>query len=262
MIALNFSGKEKAKSAYDQKWERFERKFYVTPEKMAFARSLLSQLCLKDAKYPHGIVNSLYFDTTDLDMYQKSDDGSYERDKIRIRWYDKPDFNQQETPVYLELKSKKGYASRKYRRRILTPAERLCKMQAGNTIIDFNDMAMTLSEFGYFSDEPLLPVILISYERFRFVEIMTGMRLSLDFKIRSTLTIHGTENSRPDLMLEGGIIEIKGPSMSIPVSLRSLNFLDTDWSRFSKYASCIESQVESPGSVGLLRPSGRTEFYI
>ena len=262
MIALDFSKTDKAKSAHDQKWERFERKFYVTPEKMAFARSLLSQLCLKDDKYPHGIINSLYFDTPDLDLYQKSDDGSYKRDKIRIRWYDKPDPDQQEVPVYLELKSKKGYASKKYRRRALAPVERLCKMQAGNAIIDFNVMSLTLSEFGYFSEEPLLPVILISYERYRFVEIMTGTRLSLDFKIRSTLVIPGAENSRPDLMLEGGIIEIKGPSMSIPASLRSLNFLDTDWSRFSKYASCIESQIERPGSVGLLRPSGRTEFYV
>ncbi len=263
MISKIFSKTQKAKSDHDQKWERFERKFYITPEKTIFARSLLSQLCLCDRLYPHGVIHSLYFDTPDLDMYQNSDDGGYERDKIRIRWYDSPDAGQREVPVYLELKSKRGYASRKHRRKFLVPAERLKKMQAGNTIIDFNIMLLALSEFGYFSDPGapgLLPVILISYERFRFVEIMTGTRLSFDFKIRSSLIIPGAENSRPGLMLEGGIIEIKGPSMDIPASLRSINFLDTDWSRFSKYASCVESQMEKPGSVGRLRPSGRTEL--
>ncbi len=61
-------------------------------------------------------------------------------------------------------------------------------------------------------------------------------------------------------MLEGGIIEIKGPSMEIPESLRSISYLGTDWTRFSKYAGCLESQMERPGSIGRLWPSGRVEL--
>ncbi len=260
----------------EQKWERFERKFFVSPEKVTFARSLLSQICRRDSLYPRGRINSLYFDTPDLDHFQKSDDGSYEREKIRIRWYDNPCNQQDIVSVYLELKSKRGFASRKQRRKILVSAERLNMVRgsgfgdqrSGNLIlipdprnlIPVHVILQTLSEFGYFSQEPLLPVILIAYERFRFTEILTGTRLSFDQRICSTLVAPGLWYSESSLMLEGGVIEIKGPSMEIPISLRSLSGIGIDWTRFSKYASCLESQMEKPGSVGRIRPSGRIEL--
>ena len=247
-------------SEHDQSWQRFERKFFVPPGKTAFARSVLSHLCLRDSKYPHGVVNSLYFDTPDLDHFQKSDDGSYEREKIRIRWYDNPSGLEGMVPVYLELKCKRGFASKKQRRKIFVPVERLKKIRDDSTIINRNLMSRTLSEFGYFPEDHFIPVILIAYERFRFTEILTGTRLSFDWKICSSLTARGMGHSEARLMLEGGIIEIKGPSMDIPMSLQTLKILGTDWTRFSKYAGCLESQLEKPGSVGRFRPSGRIEL--
>jgi len=244
----------------NEKWERFERKFFVPPEKTSFARSLLSNICLRDSTYPRGMINSLYFDTPDLDHFEKSDDGSYERQKIRIRWYDSPNGRQAEVPVYLELKSKRGFASKKHRRKILVPAERLNRIGAGNTLVGRNTISWTLAEFGYFSEDPLLPVILIAYERFRFSEILTGTRLSFDWKIRSSLASPGLGYSESSLMLDGAVIEIKGPSMEIPISLRSLSTLGIDWTRFSKYASCLETQLTDPGSVGRFWPSGRVEL--
>ena len=120
-------------------------------------------------------------------------------------------------------------------------------------------MSGTLSEFGYFSEKHLLPVILITYERFRFTEILTGTRQSFDWRISSSLTAPSLGHSQASLMLEGGIIEIKGPSMEIPKSLRSISILGIDWTRFSKYTGCLESQMEKFGTVGQFWPSGRTE---
>lgn len=137
----------------DQKWERFERKFFVSPEKTDFARSLLSHICLRDSKYPQGRINSLYFDTPDLDYFQKSGDGNYEREKIRIRWYDDLSNQQGMVPVYLELKFKRGFASKKRRRKILVPAERLNRIRADNAIISRDIILRTLSEFGYFCED-------------------------------------------------------------------------------------------------------------
>jgi hypothetical protein len=244
----------------EQRWERFERKFFVSPEKTFFARSLLSHICRRDGKYPQGRISSLYFDTPDLDHFQKSDDGNYEREKIRIRWYDEPSMQKKVVPIYLELKTKRGFASRKHRRQILVPAERLDKIQANNTIISRHIISQTLSEFGYFLQETILPVILITYERFRFIDTMTSTRLSFDWKVSSMLTAPGLGCCEAQLMLEGGVIEIKGPSMEIPVSLRPLISLGVDWTRFSKYASCLESQMEKPGSAGRFWPSGRIEL--
>jgi hypothetical protein len=244
----------------DQKWERIERKFFVPPVKISFARSMLFHACLRDSKYPQGVINSLYFDTPDLDHFQKSDDGNYEREKIRIRWYDSPDKREDMVPIYLELKSKRGFASKKQRRKMHAPAKQLKRIRADNTIISRNIISKTLSEFGYFSEKYLLPVILISYERFRFTEILTGTRVSFDWRISSSLTAPSLGHSQASLMLEGGIIEIKGPSMAIPESLRSLSILGIDWTRFSKYAGCLESQMERPGTVGRIWPSGRIEL--
>lgn len=260
MISRMWMRTESAASDHGRSWERFERKFFVPPAKMPFARSLLSHICLRDGKYPRGIINSLYFDTPDLDHFQKSDDGNYERNKIRIRWYDNPSDQQADVPVYLELKSKKVFASRKQRKKILVPSERLNRIRANNTIINGNMISATLSAFGYFSDKHLLPVILIAYERFRFTEILTGTRVSFDWRINSSLTVQSLGHRRASLMLEGGIIEIKGPSMEIPKSLHSLSILGIDWTRFSKYAGCLESQMEKPGTVGRFWPSGRIEL--
>jgi hypothetical protein len=251
---------ESVASDRDRSWERIERKFFVPPAKIPFARSLLSHICSRDSKYPQGIINSLYFDTPDLDHFQKSDDGNYEREKIRIRWYDSPDNWEIMVPVYLELKAKRGFASKKRRRKILVPAERLIRIRANDTILNGNIISGTLSEFGYFSEKHLLPVILITYERFRFTEILTGTRLSFDWRISSSLTAPSLGHSRASLMLEGGIIEIKGPSMEIPESLRSISILGIDWTRFSKYTGCLESQMEKSGTVGRFWPSGRTEL--
>ncbi len=260
MISEVRSKTERTESNQVQIWERFERKFFIPPSKIAFARGLLRQICLRDRDYPEGRVNSLYFDTPDLDQFQKSDNGDYERKKFRIRWYGNSRNGNGMIPVYLELKSKRGFASRKQRRKIFAPTQHLDTIRLGKGIVKRNLIIRILSEFGYFPEEPLLPVILISYERLRFSEILTGARVSLDRKIRSSLVAPGLGHSEGNLMLEGAVIEIKGLSTQIPVSLRSISVLGTDWTRFSKYASCVESQLSTPGSTGRFWPAGRIEL--
>jgi hypothetical protein len=65
--------------------ERFERKFYLVPKKVGLAYGLLRQICFMDSKYPSEQINSLYFDTADLDQYARSLSGDFQKDKVRIR---------------------------------------------------------------------------------------------------------------------------------------------------------------------------------
>lgn len=237
--------------------QRFERKFFINPLKKGVARALVSHLCMPDSEYPSNRINSLYFDSAQLDEYHKSNDGDYRREKVRIRWYDDPATQQGDVPVWLELKYKRGFSSKKRRRKFLIPAERLRNMRNNNTILDRTVIMHTLSEFGYFPETPLHPSIVITYQRLRFFEIASGFRLSFDWNIGSFWVSPWIGFSQTHLKLQGAIIEIKGPTMQIPHSLRSLHTLGLDWSRFSKYAGCLDAQMEIPDTVGQLWPSGR-----
>jgi len=256
MMSEESSTMKRAESNHVQSWERFERKFFIPPSKIAFAHGLLRHICLRDRDYPEGRVNSLYFDTPDLDQFWQSDNGDYERKKFRIRWYGDLRNHSDMIPVFPELKAKRGFASRKQRRRILVPVQQLAIARLSHGIVKRNLMIRVLSEFGHFPEEPLQPVIVISYERVRFSEILTGARVSLDCKIRSSFVAPGLGHGEADLMLEGAVLEIKSLTTEMPGSLRSISVLGTDWTRFSKYANCIESQMAIPGSTGRFWPSG------
>jgi hypothetical protein len=236
---------------------RFERKYYLVPQDIGPAYGLLRLVCRLANEYPYEQINSLYFDTSDLDQHERSSSGDYFKDKIRIRWYGEDKQLSGLQTIFLELKSRRGFASTKQRMKLQVPVTSLSLESLNRGIVPGTLLADTLARFGYFPSGALLPVIRISYWRYRFDEIITGQRLSLDFHIRSTMIMPGSGNGEKELELPGGVIEIKGQSMELPPALRKVRMLYTDWTRFSKYSACIDSHTETPGTVGRLSPSGR-----
>lgn len=237
--------------------QRFERKFFIVPSNIGFAYALLRQVCRPDNKYPAGQINSLYFDTPDLDQHTKSTSGEFRKDKVRIRWYDTLADYDGEVPAFLELKSRQGFASSKKRQKLAVPAEKLepCNLSAG--IIERTALANTIAGFGHFPEKPLRPIIAISYHRYRFSEMLSGIRVSLDYNIQSTIVAPRLGHGEQVLPLRGGVIEVKGPTMELPYTLRRMRLLDTEWSRFSKYSHCIESHLTGPSDMSRLWPSGK-----
>jgi len=240
--------------------ERFERKYYLRPEKVKLGYGLLRQSCLPDGEYPSEQINSLYFDTPDLEQHERSDSGDFKKDKVRIRWYGDEERHDGMQTIFIELKSRQGFAGTKQRLRLKVPSEKLLPEQLGKGIIPGTMLTEILAGFGCFLLQPLLPIIKISYWRYRFVEILTGQRVSLDCNIRSTMIIPCHGNGEKELEMPGGVIEIKGKSVEMPLTLKRASILDTDWTRFSKYSACIDAHSESPGVIGRLSPSGRL-FY-
>jgi hypothetical protein len=237
--------------------ERFERKYYLPPSRVGIAYGLLTQLCIPDVGFASEQINSLYFDTADLDQYERTASGDYYKDKVRIRWYGvEKNFQETET-VFIELKSKQAFASTKQRLKLKVSLEKLITENLRHGIIPRSFLVNTLASFGYIPFEYLQPVIKISYWRYRFSEIITGQRVSLDCHIRSTMVLPGLGNGQKDLELPGAVIEIKGRSMEMLVTLMQAKILETDWTRFSKYSACIDSHIEASGSVGWLSPPGR-----
>lgn len=115
----------------------------------------------------------------------------------------------------------------------------------------------TISGFGHYPEMPLRPIIVISYWRYRFTEILTGMRVALDYNIRSTIVKRTLGYGERELKLAGGVIEVKGHEVEPPVTLRRMSLLDIDWSRFSKYSYCLDSHLSEPGTMAHLWPSGK-----
>ena len=237
--------------------ERFERKYYLTPKEVGLAYGLLRQICLPAREYPSEQINSLYFDTADLDQHERSASGDFYKDKVRLRWYGEDNKLNGIQTIFLELKSRRGFTSTKRRLKLQVTAESLALANLGKGIVPKTLLMDTLARFGYFPSEILLPVIKISYWRYRFSEFMTEQRVSLDCHIRSTMVIPGPGNGEREMELPGAVIEIKGRTMELPEALRRARILDTDWTRFSKYSACIDAHIEKPGKVGRLSPSGR-----
>lgn len=237
--------------------QRFERKFFILPKNIGFAYSLLRQICRSDKEYPISTVHSLYFDTVDLDQYNRSASGEFNKDKVRIRWYDEESIENETIPVFLELKTRHGFASSKQRERMVVPVEDIESSNLVHGIVSKTILNNTIAGFGYFAGLPLRPVIKISYHRYRFTEMLTGTRVSLDYDIHSTMIAPELGHREHDLQLEGAVVEVKGPSIELPVTLKKMKILDTDWSRFSKYSNCIDSHLSDPGTLARLGPPGR-----
>jgi len=252
MVSIHQANEDTAKVE-----QRIERKFFVLPRNIGLAYAMLRQFCRMDSEYPEEQVNSLYFDTEDLEQYVKSSSGEFRKDKVRIRWYHTLDHYQEEVPVFLELKSREGFASSKQRQRLEVPVQYLETANLCNGVIPMTSITDTINSFGYFPEKPLQPIILISYWRYRMAEMQTGMRVTLDCNIRSTIVNRTLGYDERELKLAGGVIEIKGTQIELPTTLRQMRLLDLDWSRYSKYSYCIDSHLSQPGTMARLWPTGR-----
>jgi hypothetical protein len=248
--------------------ERVEQKFFVLPHREALAFALLRRVCREDPEYAVGQINSLYFDTPDLDEHQRSDAGEYNKDKIRIRWYD-DEFDPHRTwsatatdqpaRIWIERKSRRGFASTKQRLMLTTPASRLAYEALSGGIVPRTTLVQTVAGFGFFSHAPLIPVITISYWRYRFIEPETGYRISIDSRIRSSVLLPGWGKGERGLELPGAVVEIKGARFEVPRSLREIAEIGSSWTRYSKYSSSLEGHEASAGSASRLWPNGIME---
>lgn len=252
--------------------ERVEQKFFIAPGKADRALALLWRTCRFDPEYPSGQVNSLYFDSPDLDQHERSVSGDFAKDKIRIRWYGEeldphrtrldrshPPGEGRAVRVWLELKSRKGFASTKQRLTLEVDSATLAFAALQSGIVPAQTLFETLAAFGFFPRGPLVPTVAISYARYRFIEPQTGFRVSFDSRIRSSLIVRGVGIGERGLELPGAVIEVKGPDFGLPASLRPLADMGSSWTRYSKYSSSLDGHAEPRASVSRLWPSGLME---
>jgi hypothetical protein len=249
--------------------QRVEQKFFVAPNRMILALALLRRSCRWDEEYPEEQINSLYFDTPDLEQHESSLAGEFEKTKIRIRWYGTEHdphgpaegtvdmaLRGEAVPAWLELKERRGFMSAKQRTPVKVAADALQPQALASGIVPTSALMTTMAGFGFFTPKRLCPVIAISYWRQRFVEPRTGFRIAFDSDVRSSVIMPGIGRGERGLRLLGAVIEVKGPTAELPACLRGLGELGSSWTRFSKYSSSLDAHAADMSSVSRLWPSG------
>jgi hypothetical protein len=199
-----------------------------------------------DPGHSGGVVHSLYYDTPDLELYSQKRNSEFLKYKVRLRWYDEagalpPDAR---VPCFLEVKRKIGAARRKRR----TTADLPAAVLAGSPFDspEVSALAGVALEIGFAAQGPLVPMALIRYHRMRFVDPATGARIALDGEIGCQAVNRAFLPAEAPIVLDTGVLEIKGTARHLPPSLEPVAFLLTK-SSFSKYAQCLEHLLHPAG---------------
>jgi len=186
---------------------RKEKKFRVTFNEYYYFQSLLISKGMKPL-FDVRTVNSIYFDTKILDMFNLSEEGVLPRKKIRIRWYN----DLKQFSLETKISSIEG------------------RFKKTEKLIEVHDINDVLSYISFDNDLGILsPSLLVTYERLYF--LIGDMRITFDQNINykylrkhKNITYNDPER----------VIEIKAPIEM------SDNYIETiipfSTTRFSKYS--------------------------
>ncbi len=157
--------------------------------------------------HPSRLINSCYFDNSELKSFHESEEGVVPRKKFRIRWYNKSNIFTKE----IKISSIEGRF--KYQKKILN--------------IHKSDELFDIKIFDKLYGE-LIPVLIISYEREYFS--FNDLRITFDKNISYTFI---KSFSKPTFKDSECVMEVKVPIDCDDGYIENLIHLPT--SRFSKY---------------------------
>jgi hypothetical protein len=226
---------------------RVERKFIVPAGAAQAVLAWLEHSCVPDPSYPRGVVSTIYFDTPELDAYDEKRDGDFLKRKLRLRWYGPVGGEPAEDPegeveCFLESKWREGASGGKSRVAVAIRAGVLAARPLESPEIE----ELPSRHPGLAGRAgALAPLVLVRYERRRFVEPRCSARVSLDTDIRcvavnqSRLAAFAPEALAVDVLeaktLRGEGLGFLGPLAGVLTA-----------TSFSKYARCLRLAL-APG---------------
>jgi hypothetical protein len=213
-----------------------ELKFVLPAARVDPVRRWLAILCRPDERYPDADVWTVYYDTPGLTSLDEKLNSDYLKTKIRVRWYAPPG-GSAAGPVFVEAKRRVGNRRDKVRVRLPMPAEEL----AGRALDDpaFQGLPARLAEQGVVLRADWQPMLALRYRRRRFVEPLSGARISLDSDIAAVRVNHRFLYARHLGPLPVAVLEVKGQAEELPGPLRALLPLGLRKQSMSKYATLV-----------------------
>jgi VTC domain-containing protein len=219
-----------------------EQKFLFDATRRELLLDWLECHLVRDPEFYFSPIVSLYYDTPSLSLYDEVRNGDYLKTKVRLRWYEKEFLPGQESvSCFFEIKRKFG-ARRQKRRKPLTLDPRCFHgdLFFHPTIREVPD---TLPEWRLLVRGVLVPLLVVDYARFRFIEPHSGARISLDTGISCSRVNSAYLAGTAPAPLEVGVLEVKGSLDSLPRCLRPVERHLRKQS-FSKYAHCCELLID------------------
>jgi len=202
--------------------KRLERKFPILKKHTGILYAWLCCNMKKDKIYYYTKVNSLYVDTKDLVAYNESINGLYRKCKLRLRWYGDT-YDNELIRLYIEIKTKNGYISEKFRHYIDISSDELRIENLNKSILKNKAIIDKLSSLNFdYKNSKLYPSLLINYERFRFYDSINGNFFTLDKNISSKIMNVFNKYSSGKIFLDYSILEIKGSQLELPEIYQSL----------------------------------------
>ncbi len=214
---------------------RYEKKFRISISEFSIFLAIINKFRFMN-QYQSRFISSIYYDTTDFNLYKDSINGISERKKYRARFYNK-DFKE----INLEEKIKiadLGYKNI-YTMNELNHISKIRLFLNKKNNLDY--LLIPSKLFGIYS-----PVSFVNYFRSYFISYDGKTRITLDEKINYSKII----NNKKDLSLsikipdKLGVIEVKYDEeneMSEKTIFNLTASLNFHLSRNSKYCNSIES---------------------
>ena len=208
---------------------RMERKFEFPKNILTQDVEGLIQFCFAGFKeqFWKRKVNNIYFDTPDLDLYYDNLDGSPDKHKVRLRWYDG-----KQDCMALELKSKNGYVTAKQVFTLSKQEDIGFGENLGTLLARSPDIPAEIKE----KTRILIPVLQNSYFRKYYLSACGRFRLTLDTQISYSVPAHKVVHQETHNVME--IKHQQEYQQALSPILQQLPFRMT---KFSKYARGIEA---------------------
>jgi SPX domain protein involved in polyphosphate accumulation len=248
-----------------QRFERWELKYYIHPHEMDLVRCLIEPFMHID-KYANGhrdgryIVRSIYFDTPSMRFYHEKEAGTKIRRKLRVRTYNQ---YEPDSVSFLEIKRKNNNAIIKERVRmpwldamtLLNYSNNCAGPKVLSKLALTHASAASVNRFiSMMSLMSLRPVVLVVYDREAYVgNENSRVRVTFDCDVRSAINpkledIFENRDLR-HLTNRRQILEVKFDGV-MPAWLRPVtSHLDRSHQAISKYCHGIDLWSQSDYGV-------------
>jgi hypothetical protein len=224
-------------SAAGERVGEHETKFALPNHRSTVVRSWLNKRCEPDAEYAEGIISSIYFDTRQFDLLAEKLNSYYLKTKVRLRWYSSVKSGARMPAAFLEVKYKIGSARVKKR----IDMEFTSDMVAAKSLEDpwFLRIHRLVEEQGVQLPGMLIPAMQITYRRSRYIDLLSGARLSVDSDIHAPRVNRRMISRANAGILDAAVFEYKENTGILPDWLSQVIALgDCRKCSFSKYSEC------------------------